>query len=174
MVFDLKILVSHGWCTLKVSDGSRGVEISNHWVNNRFTELVRSVLLLFDGHDSACCRWQREVIGGSFIDFARSPEDILSLVIHDFYYGSEASSAAEVYSARRGAAVFTTEVTMGAFAKAFAAELRKIKVFNVDSSGVVIDWKAPFPEREFQLIEQRAATFGYHPKSIAELQAATP
>lgn len=169
--FELKMRFSFGWCILELSNGSERVELQNHWVSNRLRDFTAMACAVFDGVESASCRWPRELAGGYFIDLVRSPHGGLSLVVHELHFGNEAHTLEQIYSARRGVFVFAAELTVDHFAATLAAELRRIRYVAVDSVGVIHEWRAAFPEPEFQAIERYAAAHGYEPKTEVELRA---
>lgn len=166
--FTLDITFTYGWCVLHMGAGQESVDIENHWMNGAFQELVDSVDWLLGGKESVSCRWQHEVDGGNFVDLVADPEGGIDIAVHEFYY-PDAETAPMIWSALRGDASFTTHVPIAEFASQFAAALRRIRILSVDDSGLIEDWGHPFPQERFELIESKAAGFGYQPKSRAEI-----
>jgi hypothetical protein len=170
--FDLKIRFSAGWCTLGLSSGAERIELHNHWVSNRFRAFTAVACAIFDGAETAGCRWPRELAGGYFVDAVRHARGGLSLAVHEMYFGNEAHTIEQIYSARRGPCVFDAGLTVGEFAVVLATELRRVRLMCADPTGVIHEWRAAFPEPEFQAIERFAAAHGYEPRSAAQLRTA--
>lgn len=165
----MEFTFTHGWCYLELVQGAdSAVRVGNHWLNNCFLELVESVRSLLEGKETVACRWQHEFAGGSFVDLVRDPRGGVHIAVHRFYFGSEAGTDEQVWSAARGDCLFMAHLPLAEFARVVAAELRRVRVSFADPTGVIRDWRSMFPETEFHRIERLAARYGYEPKPVAD------
>ena len=156
-----------GWCDLRFSGPSGGLDASTHWLGNGFRHLVQAVEDLLAGRPMVSVRWGDELGAGHFLDLSVRPRGALSIAVHR-------TSSTDPWSAARGELVFDDRTTLDAFVHAFATELHRIRVDDVDvMSGMPTGWSYSFPVDANQRIEDEAARrFGYRPLSPAELHAA--
>lgn len=166
---DLRIEFAYGWCTFALAADGHSTSIKNHWVNDRFSELLRCVNALLDGAESVSCRWQGPVQEGHFIDLVVDPGGGINVAVHDFRH-PDGSEFFEIWSAERGECRFSVHLAFADFTIALAEALRRVRATAVDASGMITEYPRPFPQSEFERIETRAARFGYHPKPLSEVR----
>lgn len=166
---NLDIAFSYGQCTFALAFDGQSVSIKNHWANDRFSQLLSCMNVLLDGTESISCRWQGEAQDGHFIDLVADPNGGVSVAVHNFRH-PDGLEYSEIWSAERGESLFCIHLTLADFTIAFATALRRVRATVVDSSGMIKEYPRPFPQSEFERIETRAARFGYHAKSLSEIQ----
>lgn len=158
----------YGQAQLTVRSPTNEVTIKNHWINDRFSELVNCVDLLLGGFESVSCRWQGVAAEGHFVDLVRDPAGGISIAVHAFRY-PEGDTYSQIWSAERGDLVLSTHVPFTDFIRDFATTLRLARATAVDTSGMLTEYPRPFPQATFEHIEARAARMGYKPTPLWEI-----
>ena len=154
-----------GWCDLRLSGPSGVLDASTHWLGNGFRHLVQAVEDLLAGRPMVSVRWGDELGAGHVLDLSARPRDGLGIAVHR-------TSSTDPWSASRGDLLFSDRTTVDAFVRAFATELHRVRIEEVDvTTGMPAGWSYSFPVAPAQRIEDEAARrFGYRPPSPGELR----
>lgn len=164
--FDIAFRGGQGILTLTTDTGSWS--LTNHWLNDRFPALVAAVEQVLAGVESVACRWPGPVNDGHIIDLVADAEGGVSLAVHAFAH-EEGTSAAEIWSAARGALVLECHQSLASFVILFADAVRRVRAASVDASGLIVDYPRPFPAAAFERIETQAMRLGYQPMSMLDM-----
>lgn len=162
--FRVDIEFSYGWCKLDLHHSDKSITIKNHWLTDSFPDLVDALRLILTGTKAVSVPWMRELSGGHFIDLVADPRDGINLAVHEMQFGEDAETPEQIFSAVRGAHRFQARITIGEFAQAFAAALRRVRTNQADTTGLIEHWQHPFPQFESDAVERLAKKYGYQPE----------